>query len=551
MSAKRVLMTMAALTASAWADLTPDQKEFDMRVLAASYARNYAPAEWKKQVFGFDIFDIADWVRRARESKDDLEFWEICAEYVASLRDSHSSFSIPSLFQASLGFTADLYGDKPVIDAISRSVLPAARYPFGRGWEVVSVDGAPAEETIARLSRFVYMANDRSRRRVAASYLGFRPQSRFPRAHEIGAEAVVVVKSPAGEEQTYTIPWRKSGTPATSAGKLPSPVAPRESRADAPEDAPSLTDYTRDIVESPGEVNGVGSRTPIYALPAGFQMRQGRLSSDVFLSGVYLSGDLRIGLIRIPNFAPSSTSAALRTFEGEIQFMQENTDGLVVDITRNNGGDACYNEEIQRRLIPYEFRGIGREIRLTTRFLISFSNELEAARARSADPESIAQLEARLAEYVQAFREGRPRTGPLAVCAGTLQRQPAAVVYTKPVLTLIDEFSISAADGFAAVMQDARRGKLFGWRTNGAGGTTGSFPATVYSEAFASHTIAMHNRREPIVTNELPTAPYVENIGVRPDILYDLMTLDELNNDFRWYVIAFTEAISEMIRAGR
>ena len=43
--------------------------------------------------------------------------------------------------------------------------------------------------------------------------------------------------------------------------------------------------------------------------------------------------------------------------------------------------------------------------------------------------------------------------------------------YDKPLLVLTDEFSTSAGDVFPALLQDAGRGKLFGYRTAGAGGS--------------------------------------------------------------------------------
>ena len=42
--------------------------------------------------------------------------------------------------------------------------------------------------------------------------------------------------------------------------------------------------------------------------------------------------------------------------------------------------------------------------------------------------------------------------------------------------------------------------------------------------------------------------PYVENIGVRPDIVVDYMTRDNLLNQGKPYVAAFTAALLELIR---
>src|SRR5262245_34062182 len=74
------------------AQLLPEQRAIDFQGLAALYAKRYAPYDWKRQAFGFDLFNIQPWLDRVRTAKDDLEFYEIEAEYVASLQDTHSFF---------------------------------------------------------------------------------------------------------------------------------------------------------------------------------------------------------------------------------------------------------------------------------------------------------------------------------------------------------------------------------------------------------------------------------------------------------------------------
>jgi C-terminal processing protease CtpA/Prc len=85
-------------------------------------------------------------------------------------------------------------------------------------------------------------------------------------------------------------------------------------------------------------------------------------------------------------------------------------------------------------------------------------------------------------------------------------------------LVLTDEFSISAADLFAATMQDANRARFFGLRTNGAGGRTGGVSVGTYSESVTSITRTLVVRKQQVASGEYPTAPLIENIGVRPDV---------------------------------
>ena len=49
------------------------------------------------------------------------------------------------------------------------------------------------------------------------------------------------------------------------------------------------------------------------------------------------------------------------------------------------------------------------------------------------------------------------------------------IAYQKPIMMLIDEFSVSTADSVAGMFQDAGRGVLYGMRTNGAGGNNTAY----------------------------------------------------------------------------
>jgi C-terminal processing protease CtpA/Prc len=123
--------------------------------------------------------------------------------------------------------------------------------------------------------------------------------------------------------------------------------------------------------------------------------------------------------------------------------------------------------------------------------------------------------------------------------------------YTKPILLLTDEFSVSTADEFAALMQDNHAATLFGWRTGGLGGNNTSYPAGTYSESTAGLTRAIMVRPHTVTTPDFPPTQYVENVGVRPDTEYDYMTADNLVNSGRPFVAAFSKAISDLIMAGQ
>jgi hypothetical protein len=124
------VVSASLLAVPSWAQLTVEQRVHDFQNLAGIYAKRYAPYEWKKQLFGFDLFDIGRWLDSVAQSPDDLAFFELAQQYVASLNDTHSSYSMPSSFTANLGLAVDVYDNRVLIETIDRTRLPAAQYPF-------------------------------------------------------------------------------------------------------------------------------------------------------------------------------------------------------------------------------------------------------------------------------------------------------------------------------------------------------------------------------------------------------------------------------------
>jgi len=110
-------------------------------------------------------------------------------------------------------------------------------------------------------------------------------------------------------------------------------------------------------------------------------------------------------------------------------------------------------------------------------------------------------------------------------------------------MVLIDEFSASGGDMFPAIIQDNHRGPIFGMRSMGAGGSVVGFNGTAFTESFFRVTVSLMNRGNVVQTTEFPPAPFIENIGVRPDILVDYMTRANLMSAGGPYVQAFTAAI--------
>jgi hypothetical protein len=552
----RLLTTLLLLVAPSFAALNPEQKVFDFTVLAQTLATNYGPYHWKAKAFNFDAMDVKPWLARVEATKDDIEFLEVLVDYAASLRDGHVSLSFNSEFRATLGFTTDLYATRVLIDSIDRDILPRSFFPAAVGDELVSLDGVPVNQLVGQFSKYNSTGNPRATRRLAASMIPERAQSKIPAAANIGDSAEVEVRRAVnGALEKYTIPWVTIGVPFTDLGRVP--AVPTKANPDPRQLAVAekwLPPYIRPLAplmsaRLPQRFDGVlniGSEQPVYSPPPGSRLRLAG-GDDFFVSATYVAEGKTIGWIRIPSFSPLDIDQAIATFDREIAFMHANTSGLVIDLMRNPGGDIFFYEALTQRLIPHPFRVIGYEIRATQPIVQYFANALSQAQASGVEPWILQHLADNYKDMLQANREGG-NTGSIAFNeTGSLIRLPAPVVYRKPLIVLVDDLSASSADAFPAVIQDNRRGKIVGTRTMGAGGNVVPFSATVFSNLSISVTRSLMTRREPIVTAEYPTAPYIENIGVRPDIELDYMTRENLMNRGTPFVNAFTRILLDQI----
>jgi peptidase S41-like protein/PDZ domain-containing protein len=579
-----VLLAVSVATSHAQTALTEQQRIADLNQLASFYAKNYAPYEWKRDVLGFDLLRLNRWLRDIHK-EDDLDFQEVLIDYVASLNDAHDYIAFPTTFSASLPLSLDIYDGKVLIDAINRAALPIGQFPFVIGDELISIDGRPVQDVISSFRKYAISANQRSTDRIAASRMVARSQQIMPHIPDLGQTATLVIRAAStGVQNAYIIPWIKNGIPIVAQGPVPSPgrkpfrqteetseVASGSGSGSGSGATPllfhvtdgaatdnTLPSYMQPVVsllnvsvpQDYYSVLNFGGRFPVYGPPPGFVQRLGASPADFFLTGTFVASGLRIGLIRIPTMSPPNTALALQQLDQEIAYFNANTDGLIVDVMRNPGGLVSFVESLAQRFIPGPFRTMGFEIRATGAWLFSFASQLNAARLSNAPPQIIQNLQNNFDEVLDAYNEERGRSAPVSLnSTGSLTLNPAAVSYTKPLMVMVDEFSASGADMFPAIIQDNHRGPIFGMRSMGAGGSVVGYNATAYTESFFRVTVSLMNRGHLIQTADFPPAPYIENIGVRPDIVQDYMTRTNLLTAGAAYIQAFTAAMVSLVQS--
>jgi Peptidase family S41/PDZ domain len=576
------------------ADLTLDQKISDFTQLAGLYAKNYGPYQWKVAFLGFDLYDIQPWLDQVRQTKTDLDYYDVCVHYVASLQDSHDEFTILSDFEAYLHFDVDIYDGVVLIDSIDRTALPQSKYPFQIGDQVVSIDGIAVEDFITKLIPYSVngSGSQSTRRRLAVDNISFRYQGFYIHAHEIGDTSTVVIQRQNGNMESYTIAWEKIGTPLISAGPVASPVGDlrkahaairraRSSRTNGRGDSQTdtnpwgvyegppaetvpmaLPDYQQVMVRdqqmvalsNPFAAASFGATAPVFNPPAGFKRRLGANATDQFYSGTFTSGNHTYGLIRIYTMEPTNEALALTQFQTEMTFFQNNTDGLMIDIMRNGGGSLCYTELLAQYVMPTPFRSIPEIIRATSNWVSDFSEQYYDSILDGAPTWQTELYGVFLKTMQQANAANRGDTGDLPLCYAAYETVPPAmdrngnnIAYTKPILVLTDDFTLSAAETFGAILQDGQRATFFGTRTDGGGGNVVSFDVGVYGEGQARVTLGLETRKAPVSTPGYPTTNYIENVGIYPDIYQDYMTKDNLLNGGTTFLNAAITALNKLV----
>jgi hypothetical protein len=574
---------MCALCLPLFGALTVEQRIQDFQTLTSIYAKRYAPANWKMQALGVNPFDIGPWMKQVREAKSDLEFIEVMMRYVASFQDTHVSLAMTSNFVAQTGIVVDLYDGKVVIELVQRALLPLAQYPFVNGDEVVSVDGRPALDLAREFAGLRGAGNPRAALRSGVGRVTSRTQSVVPQAVNVPEKSTFVIRRQNGDLETYEIPWVKSGYPVREVGGVPSPFGfhsgvrfhepyvPNDSKdenqlptwkkefyerhtsAASKEDSKLIGEpvLTEDGVRlEPKALLNYGSRFPWFVMPPGFQQRLGNGANDIFFSGVFQSEGFRMGYFRVPNF-PTYTTAQYNQLLSEIAFLNANTDGLIVDVARNTGGTICSGVDLASALIPGGLRYAGLAYRPFLSLIVSYDQQISSLQSQGAPSWTVDLLNFEKKMLEDAYYNGRGLTGPIPFCNWDLSYPSAPAVYTKPMIVLVDDFSTSTGDYFPALIQDNKRAKLVGTRTNGAGGSVIDLSAGWYSETNTRVTQSLMIRPEEREFEGFPKSPYIENTGVRPDIQLDYMTVENAATNGRPYSNAFARILAEEIRGAR
>lgn len=561
------------LSGQAFAGLTQAQRLADYHELVATVERNYAPLEWKQTTIHLDWKKHKENFETAiAEAKSDKEFYQLLVKFMCALKDAHVESFVPSNYQARLGFTTDLIEGKVVIDQIDRLRLPELLFPFKKGDQLLSIGGEPVEKIMSDIAWASHDGFKDTDDRVTAFRLTLREERAGLTVPEHGLTTVTALPIGASKPITVSLNWIYSGRPVMDQDDLEDHFNRQLPLRSTSEDLLGNNSLGAAISKTGINSNQMSlsrihqlhkmgyddmeSPKTMYenSLPANFQRLNDKLPIKTEItSGIYEVGGKKIGLLRMPTYmvrdgevVPETGAPILLMFYmTNIALLAEQTDVLVLDQTNNPGGMVDLLTEVTSLFVRESTQDILSRVRPSNEWLEMISGIIEMInnaieedpKAESDNGKLALALKARFENFDTELRRALTNkeflTSPLSLNHmgpnGVIQPAPK-YRYKKPILVLINEFDVSCADNFPAILQDAKVATLFGNRTMGGGGNVKDFGPLAHSHFKFNLTQSLNVRAN---------GQYIENLGVTPDIPYKIK-MDDFMNNYRSYFEAFT-----------
>jgi len=476
------------------------------------------------------------------------EFFQVVTTFVNSTKDYHVGCRFQVTESSSLPFSVKSANGRYFVRVINEKKLDLKIFPINIGDELLSINGIPVDEIAAETVLKTGMGFLDADYAVADILLTNRSASlgEVPK----GPVLVKFIDKETGNFKTYQMIWDHKPEYLTF------------HRDQGSQLNPSI--FSKKMVASPffrGLRNAknealVGSKNSF--LPELGEIVWENDPEHIFQAYIFKTADgMLVGFLRIPHYYPGLDEK--KEFMAELteimERFEESTCQMVIDQTNNPGGrvDFLYDmgsffaeepmkvPEYRLKMTPPMVAYFRMELQI-----LSFIKSIEEAKKYLKNEEIygikrslhfINMLKHSFQFLIAEWDAGKDMSGPTHILGVDYINPHPDVVYTKPVLLLINELSMSCADFFPAIMQDNNRAKIMGNRSTGAGGTvTEYFFLSVNGLSSLGYTGSLLERPK--------TKTPIENLGVVPDIEYRISE-DDLQNEYEGYKQAILEVLSK------
>ncbi len=484
------------------APLTVEEKTLDFQQLTGRIKSAYGPLVYKKDSLGIDIDLLqANYLRQIQESKTNQDFYYLINKFVAEFHDSHFAAMLPTDKRSVLPFFVEYIQGKVFIDEVIPELMPADKFPFQKGDELISMNGVLTEDLLKELMPFVGQGFIKTQKHFAAWMLTSRRSARVPTPEG----AVTVVVRPVGKAETmsHSFNWKVQGEDPAEMGS--GPALSYLSQISIANQVAGLVGDGKNI-----ERRFMCQGDSRIAIPDHATV----ISKTPFVSYYYPTAKGNVGYVRIPHYHPTGEGQQAQDiyfsqYEKVIGIMEKNTVGLIIDQDFNCGGYVDLANRMVGLFMDKPYHPLYFKMVASKENYLEYSKYVAELNPLTSWYDNVITVMNLLKDY---WQRGERMTSFTSL-NGDTWLQPNLIHYTKPVVMLINEMSGSGGDGFPSMMQGYGRVKLLGTRTMGAGGHVVENPALNYSQITVSMTRSMFFR---------PDGVPVENNGAVPDYPYEI-----------------------------
>lgn len=574
---------------------TPTQKEMihDLEVAKHLFQTKYGPLQWKKEHFGWNLEQQFLKARNqvlTGKAKNIKSFQKIFKDFLLSSHDYHVNVfthsTAMSWFPISIkGVDGHYYLLKEASDKPPQFLLfkpcpfeldkyKEAIFSLNPGDEVLAIDGIPIRELIEELIVSRFGGN-----RAPSSY-AMAELMLFKKAAETAETfTLTLLHQDTIIPVNYILPWIRipewiKSQPLDKPSELIDAAMSLESQKNEPKKllatiSKLLTqDYSikqaypilfgsEEMEELPKvlEDNKSADTREKGRLPPLGEVIWETDNKKTIYGYLYLNEEgQKIGYIFLKSFDHENPDLMVPEILDVIEVFEKETEALVFDITDNPGGSALYAYAVLSALTtkplkcPTQRETLIQEDLFNYIAVQQYLNSMIESRNEESEPYTLSglimteKIGEGLKKYIKnllkTWESGKRFTKPMPLL-GIAEIEPnPRVQYSKPILLLINELGFSCSDIFAAILQDSSRATLFGKQTAGAGGYVRKYKHT------SRFGIAGYTLTGSIITRE--NGQVIENLGVTPDVPYDL-TVRDMRDNYIYYIKNVNNEINKLI----
>ncbi|WP_394835453.1 S41 family peptidase [Pendulispora rubella] len=527
--------------------ITQAEARADFDQIVSSFRGLYGALTRKEARYGFQFDALAAQYRtRIDGAHSEAEYRRIFEEFIARFKDAHVSLS------------ANLVSDDAHAFGLPFRVMPVGDtfvvYEAAQGGtvhvgdELLSIDGRSATDLTNSFLPLIGIANPLAARHFAANHLTSRPVY-ASEGLQANARAQVRLRNDAGVEREEAVTWQE--TPRLLPAVPAAPVA----GAGGPRAAMAVSRVAADVTRA--ELSKLGDRVPFFMTDAvraslgvagevapsraalarfGLTPQQG--AAIHFFATTYSLGQKKVLLVRLPSYMQGD--AQLNYLRALFSEQQPRVDALVFDQTHNPGGSLGFAQDVVSLLAPRRVNGFVQKMHADRLWIQTFAKAAKDTRdANPADP-TAAIYEGRAHDIDAAYSANQPLSIPIPLSPEpTLE--PDAAHWTKPILLLADELSVSCADIVPLLLKANGLATLFGQTTMGGGGNVEEVATLTNTQAVLNLSRGLGTVYDP--NGQYPESNIIEDNGVAPDVAYS-HTLADFRAGYIGYVRAFNAALA-------